>query len=118
MTEFTANGKPVLEITGLGDGSYRAYRAAWSARPATAPDVAVAPLPNDRMRVSVSWNGATDVAAWRFLTGSGSRPVVAKTVPRKSFETTVTLARSPNVTAEALAPTAPSLAGQNPESSS
>ena len=64
----------------------------------------MAPLPNDRMRVSVSWNGATDVAAWRFLTGSGSRPVVAKTVPRKSFETTVTLARSPNVRAEALAP--------------
>jgi hypothetical protein len=104
VTEFTANGKPVLEITGLGDGSYRAYRAAWSGRPATAPDVAVAPLPDDRMRVSASWNGATGVAAWRFVTGSGNRPVAATTVRRRSFETTVTLARSPNVTAEALAP--------------
>jgi hypothetical protein len=103
MTEFAADGSPRLEITGIGDGSYRAYRADWSARPTTAPDVAMTPLPDGLMRVQVSWNGATDVARWRFVTGSETRPVVAKTVPRKGFETAVTLAHSPNVVAEALA---------------
>lgn len=103
LTEFAADGTPRLEITGIGDGSYRAYRADWSARPTTAPDVAMTPLPDGLMRVHVSWNGATDVARWRFVTGSETRPVVAKTVPRKGFETAVTLAHSPNVVAEALA---------------
>ncbi|QKW33249.1 aryl-sulfate sulfotransferase [Actinomadura sp. NAK00032] len=102
MTEFAADGTPVLEITGIGDGSYRAYRAAWEGRPADRPAVAVAPLPGDRMRVHASWNGATAVAAWRFRTGSDARPVVSRTVKRTGFETAVTLARSPNVTAEAL----------------
>lgn len=27
LTEFAADGTPVLEITGLGDGSYRSYRS-------------------------------------------------------------------------------------------
>lgn len=103
MTEFAADGRAVLEITGIGDGSYRAYRAAWSGRPAAPPEVAVTPLPGDRMRVQVSWNGATGVARWRFITGSARRPVVAKTVRRTGFETAVILARSPDVTAEALA---------------
>jgi hypothetical protein len=103
VTEFAADGSPRLEITGIGDGSYRAYRADWSARPADAPDVATTPLPDGLMRVHVSWNGATGVARWRFVTGSETRPVVAKTVPRTGFETAVTLAHAPNVIAEALA---------------
>ncbi|TDB83355.1 ArsR family transcriptional regulator [Actinomadura sp. KC216] len=104
VTEFAADGTPVLEITGIGDGSYRAYRAAWSGRPVARPAVAVSSADSRWMRVHASWNGATDVAAWRFLAGSvPSRPAVAATVRRAGFETAVTLPRSPNVVAEALA---------------
>ncbi|TDD14789.1 hypothetical protein E1287_42620 [Actinomadura sp. KC06] len=102
ITEFRADGTPVLEITGIGDGSYRAYRAAWAGRPSARPDVVVNPVNSHWMRVHVSWNGATDVAAWRFLTGAvPSRLAVAKTVRRNGFETAVTLPKAPHVVAEA-----------------
>ncbi|MGP4029302.1 arylsulfotransferase family protein [Actinomadura sp. 3N407] len=115
MTEFTAGGRPVLEITGVGDGSYRAYRAAWSARPAAGPAVAVAPVGGDRMRVHVSWNGATDVVAWRFRTGPDpSRLAVAGTVRRTGFETAATLRRSQIVVAEGLAADGSSLGRSAP----
>jgi len=44
--------------------------------------------------VSASWNGATDVASWRVLVGSGEdrlQPVT--TVARDGFETTVVVDR-------------------------
>ncbi|WUH98925.1 arylsulfotransferase family protein [Spirillospora sp. NBC_00431] len=103
ITEFAADGTPVLEITGIGDGSYRAYRAPWSGRPAARPVVAVTPVGPDWMRVHASWNGATGVAGWRFLTGSvPSRLAVARTARRAGFETAVTVRRAPHVVAEAL----------------
>ncbi|MGH3242427.1 MAG: arylsulfotransferase family protein [Spirillospora sp.] len=103
VTEFAADGTPVLEITGVGDGSYRAYRAPWSGRPAARPAVAVTVLDANWMRVHVSWNGATGVAGWRFLTGSvPSRLAVARTVRRAGFETGMTVRRAPHVVAEAL----------------
>ncbi|TDD62440.1 hypothetical protein E1293_44090 [Actinomadura darangshiensis] len=102
MTEFDAEGTPVLEITGVGDGSYRSYRSPWTGRPAAPPDVAVESPAGGQMRVHVSWNGATDVAAWRFLTGS-RRLVHAKTAKRAGFETSVVLPAADKVVAEALA---------------
>jgi Arylsulfotransferase (ASST) len=52
-----------------GTSTYRAYRFGWRAQPATAPAVAVARGPGDLLTLFASWNGATDVAAWRVLTG-------------------------------------------------
>ncbi|EGX95936.1 hypothetical protein CCM_00590 [Cordyceps militaris CM01] len=48
--------------------SYRAYRGRWVGKPRAPPDVAVV-----GRSVYVSWNGATEVAAWRFQgrTGDG-----------------------------------------------
>ncbi|WP_412515495.1 arylsulfotransferase family protein [Actinomadura madurae] len=102
LTEFAADGTPVLEITGLGDGSYRSYRSPWTGRPEARPAVVARPLDAGRMRVHASWNGATEVAAWRFLTGA-TRLTQAAIVKRAGFETAVTLPRAENAAAEALA---------------
>ncbi|TDC78844.1 arylsulfotransferase family protein [Actinomadura sp. 7K507] len=116
VTEFAADGRPVLEITGVGDGSYRAYRSPWSGRPSASPAVVVTPVDDEWMRVHVSWNGATDVAAWRFRTGSvRSRPAVARTERRTGFETAVTLRRAPNVVVEALGSDGSSLGRSAPQ---
>jgi hypothetical protein len=98
MTEFGAGGTPVLEITGVGDGSYRSYRSPWTGRPRTRPAVATRRLGDGRTRVHASWNGATDVAAWRFRAGS-----THATTKRIGFETAITLPTGDDVVAEALA---------------
>ncbi|XRQ10222.1 arylsulfotransferase family protein [Actinomadura welshii] len=104
VTEFAGDGRPVLEVSGVGNGSYRAYRSAWSGRPAADPAVVAEPVDDERMRVHVSWNGATGVTAWRFHTGSEpSRLAVADTVRRSGFETAATVPRARYVAAEALA---------------
>jgi hypothetical protein len=43
------------------------------------------------MTLYASWNGATDVASWRVLGGSGPGPLrTVTTVPDTGFETTIT----------------------------
>jgi hypothetical protein len=86
-SEFDADGEVVFELSGLGLGSYRSYRFPWRGRPVTPPDLAVADG-----AAYVSWNGATEVTAWRVLAGaraSGLAPVGE--VPRDGFETSVPL---------------------------
>ncbi|MFC7404789.1 arylsulfotransferase family protein [Georgenia alba] len=61
--------------------SYRAQRVEWTGRPTTDP---AAVLAGDA--VHVSWNGATDVAAWRVVTSAGAEVASA---PRDGFETAV-----------------------------
>lgn len=47
--------------------NYRVSKAEWTGRPATRPDiVAYAQYCGAESHVYVSWNGATEVAAWRF----------------------------------------------------
>ena len=123
VTEFAADGKPVLEITGVGDGSYRAYRAPWTAQPPGRPAMTARPVDPAWMQVHASWNGATDVRAWRVLTNSGAaaRPAVATTARRSGFETEITLRRpatsatTVNVVAEALAADGTLLARSAPQ---
>jgi outer membrane protein assembly factor BamB len=85
-TEFDENGEVVFELGGLGLGSYRSYRFPWTARPTTKPDIGLGP----DGAAYCSWNGATEVASWRVLTGAtrdGLRP--AGTARRDGFETRV-----------------------------
>ncbi|TDC70819.1 hypothetical protein E1200_04230 [Actinomadura sp. GC306] len=104
VTEFAGDGRPVLELTGVGNGSYRAYRSPWHGRPATGPAVVTTPLDDDLMRVHVSWNGATGVSAWRFHTGAEPSGLsVAGTARRTGFETAATVRRAPYVVVEAVA---------------
>jgi hypothetical protein len=102
-TEFAADGTPVFEATGIGGGSYRVYRAEWAAAPETLPDIAVGPGNGSTMQLYASWNGATAVESWRFLSGSDPEALSeAVTVKRTGFETTVAVAAAPRVAVQAL----------------
>jgi hypothetical protein len=75
---------------------YRAFRFPWSARPLTPPAVA-ANLNNtsEETTVHMSWNGATDVAAWRVLAGTHRGSLAAQaTVQTTGFETSTILPES------------------------
>ena len=75
---------------------YRAFRFPWSARPLTPPAV-VANLNNtsEETTVHMSWNGATDVAAWRVLAGTHRGALAAQaTVQTTGFETSTILPES------------------------
>jgi hypothetical protein len=77
FSEYDATGKLVLDgRLSSGNDSYRAYRGAWNGRPGTKPSVV-----RRGGAMYVSWNGATDVAAWQV---DGAAPV-----PRTGFETRV-----------------------------
>jgi Arylsulfotransferase (ASST) len=72
---------------------YRAFRFPWSGRPASPPAV-LASL-NDTSEetiVHASWNGATEVAAWRVLAAKHAGPLAAlATIPATGFESSTTL---------------------------
>ena len=75
---------------------YRAFRFPWSGRPASPPAV-LASL-NDTSEETVvhaSWNGATEVAAWRVLAGQAHRLAggAERTIPAGGFESSTDPAR-------------------------
>ncbi|WP_427016971.1 arylsulfotransferase family protein [Pseudarthrobacter sp. P1] len=109
-TEFTPDGTAIYETVGLGNASYRVYRFPWTATPGTVPSVGVLPGNGSSMAVFASWNGATEVASWRILTGGGDGGsdgdggLTAKgVVPRRGFETQFAVANAARVAVEALA---------------
>jgi hypothetical protein len=72
---------------------YRAFRFPWSGRPASPPAV-LAGLNDtgEETIVHASWNGATDVAAWRVLAARHTGPLAAlATIPASGFESSTTL---------------------------
>ena len=87
--------------------SYRAYRFRWSGQPpasSTPPAAAVGPGPAGTTNVYASWNGATDVAAWRVLAGPSPTTLSpAVTHNPNGFETVTSLASQlPYFAAQAL----------------
>jgi hypothetical protein len=71
---------------------YRAYRAPWSGQPATRPAVAANLNNVGETIVRMSWNGATDVAAWRVLAGASAGSLTVKAhVPDSGFESSAEL---------------------------
>jgi hypothetical protein len=75
-----------------GFSSYRAFRFPWSGHPLWLPAVRARLLATeDSTAVFASWNGASDVASWRVLAGSGPGSLTAKaTMPVSGFESSVT----------------------------
>jgi hypothetical protein len=73
--------------------SYRDLRFTWTGTPAHAPVFVLRPAPGGAAVVYASWNGATQVSAWRVLAGAtaGSLSPVAQ-VARAGFETSIALA--------------------------
>ena len=73
FTEFDRGGGVLLDgrFGVEGTDSYRAYRLAWSGRPADDPAVSLERGEEGRHVAHVSWNGATAVASWQVLAGPG-----------------------------------------------
>jgi EmrB/QacA subfamily drug resistance transporter len=95
LTEFSASGTPLLDGVLPGpDLSYRATLEQWAGTPAY-PPLGAARKGTGKTTVYASWNGATEVASWRVLAGSGpgSLSVVASAA-RSGFETAIALKRS------------------------
>jgi hypothetical protein len=92
FTEFGPDGSVHWDATlPHGGESYRAFRSPWSGKPVETPRAAVGPS-EDGKALWASWNGATEVAAWRLLTGPSSGALAeARTVSRQGFETALRL---------------------------
>src|SRR5215217_1324300 len=91
-SEFDHGGKLLFD-TRLPEGSrsYRAYRFPWSGRLTDRPAAVAERASGGEVRVYASWNGATEVATWEVLAGSGpERLEPAGSAPRKGFETAIT----------------------------
>jgi hypothetical protein len=103
FSQFNSKGKLVFDARFVGSNlTYRAYRFAWNGTPAAPPAFAVS-RHGGKMTVYASWNGATNVAAWRVFGGSrpSKMPAVATTLKR-GFETTINARARPYVAVEAL----------------
>ena len=93
FSEFAADGTLLFDETFVSpkSSSYRAYRFAWSGHPTDRP-AAAATTAGATTIVYASWNGATEVARWRVLSGAAPSSLRAgRTVARTDFETAIPL---------------------------
>ncbi len=93
VSEIDATGRLLFDAwLPRGWDNYRAYRAAWTGIPTTRPDVAARASGSGATRVWASWNGATEVTAWRVLAGA-SRDALAPVgdAQWRDLETAVTV---------------------------
>jgi Arylsulfotransferase (ASST) len=80
-----------------GGQNYRAFRLPWQGRPHRAPRL-VAHSARGRRRLFVSWNGATEVAAWRLEAGATAADLSGvATTDRTGFETLFAAPRADGV---------------------
>jgi hypothetical protein len=106
ISEYDSAGRLVYDAhMPYGMSSYRALRFPWSARPASPPAV-LATFNNtgEETIVDASWNGATDVAAWRVLAGHARGTLEQRaTIPSTGFESSTILPKKyPLVEVQAL----------------
>ncbi len=94
FSEYDAAGRQVFDARFRDEIiNYRAYRFPWTGRPTTLPDLAVSPNAHGSSTLYASWNGATDVSAWRVLAGSGPQSLRPLSVtPKNGFETALHVA--------------------------
>ena len=79
--------------------NYRTYMLPWKATPSTPPAVSAEKRGAETV-VHASWNGATDVAYGRVLTGDGTtRLALVATYQKEGFETTIKIGGAPQYVA-------------------
>ena len=88
-TEIKPDGTKVFELTFARPNiSYRAFRFPWQGKPATQPTLVVQ-TNGETATLSYSWNGATDIAAYRIYGGPAPEPTtLIDTQTKAGFETT------------------------------
>jgi hypothetical protein len=91
ITEYGAAGQVDMDLS-LSGWSYRGVRFSWDGQPTTPPSIA-AQRQGNGTTVWASWNGSTEVAAWRVLAGSAPKHLAAvgSATKKTLFETTITL---------------------------
>ena len=92
ISEFDHDGKLLFDAEFPIEGeTYRAFRFPWKGHPKYAPAIAAETGQGDGVKIYASWNGATEVATWQVLAGSGPRKLKGLTsAPREGFETVIT----------------------------
>jgi hypothetical protein len=94
ISEYAKDGSLLFDAHQPFDMTfYRAYRFPWSGRPLSPPAV-LASLNDtgEETIVYASWNGATDVSAWRMLAGKDPGSLAARTaIAANGFESSATL---------------------------
>jgi hypothetical protein len=92
LSEFDHDGELLFSAAFPTEGeSYRAFRFPWSGQPTDDPAIAAETGPEDQVKIYASWNGATQVATWQVLAGSGPDELGSlASVPKKGFETVIT----------------------------
>ncbi|HLY49325.1 MAG TPA: arylsulfotransferase family protein [Solirubrobacteraceae bacterium] len=91
FSEVNAAGAQIFDAHFVEpSSSYRAYRFPWNAQPPTQPTVAQGWAAGDAPVLYASWDGATDVAAWRLLAGTSRNALtpIAR-ASRSGFETSI-----------------------------
>ncbi len=90
FSEFSSSGKLLFEAELPGpDLTYRATLESWVGEPLTRPSGAARQAAGSST-VYASWNGATRVASWRVLAGTGGgRMKAVATHARSGFETAI-----------------------------
>jgi hypothetical protein len=103
FSEFDQTGRMIFDARFVDENvSYRSWRFPWFGAPVTPPDV-TAHASGSKMKVWVSWNGATSVRSWRLLAGSSPTSLRAvSTVRKQDFETTLKAHAQPYVAVLAL----------------
>jgi hypothetical protein len=116
FSEDDASGRQIFDAHFVApSGSYRAYRFPWNAQPPTAPVLAAGWAAGDLPELYASWNGATDVAAWRVLAGTSPRSLTAVGQARRTnFETAIAAnTEAPYLEVQPVDASGKSLAGSN-----
>ena len=96
ISEYSADGDLLLHARlPAGTTTYRAYRAAWSGRGPGRPALAAVEAANG-VDLYASWNGSTEVAAWRVLGGAVAGQLSPlRTVRSTGFETRINVPDPP-----------------------
>lgn len=87
VSEFTHEGEMIFDMRYQAGVSYRGYRVDWSATPSRPIDYLLEDAEDGSLTCYVSWNGATDIAAWRVITEAAGE--VARAT-KEGFETELT----------------------------
>lgn len=93
VTQYAPDGSVLMDLS-MTNWSYRAYRIPWVGEPLTPPAVA-AQRAGTETRVWASWNGSTEVSAWRVLAGPSASRLIPVTGPatKTGFETEISLSQ-------------------------
>jgi hypothetical protein len=91
VTQYRRSGRVLMDLS-LSGQSYRGFRFAWTGVPST-PPAGAARLTSSGTEVWASWNGSTQLRAWRVLAGatSSTLAVAAARVSKAGFETSISL---------------------------